>query len=110
MWRNFFYRDIEKKIKSLSTWYQDKGTNYILETNVTEARVENVDGNICGGAYSIGIQKRELKAYRLGIKTTGQTILKTNVTEARVENDDGNICGRAYSIGIQQRKFKSLST
>ena len=55
MWRSLFYRDIEKKIKSLSTWYQDKGTNYILETNVTEARVENVDGNICGVAYSIGI-------------------------------------------------------
>ena len=55
MWRSLFYCDIEKKIKSLSTWYQDKGTNYILETKVTEPRVENVDGNICGGAYSIGI-------------------------------------------------------
>ena len=55
MWRSLFYRDIEKNIKSPSTWYQDKGTNYILETNVTEARVENVDGNIYGVAYSIGI-------------------------------------------------------
>ena len=55
MWRSLFSRDIDKKIKSLSTCYQDKGTNYKLETNVTEARVENVDGNICGGAYSIGI-------------------------------------------------------
>ena len=55
MRRNLFYWDIEKKIKSLSTWYQGQGTNCILETNVTEARVENVDGNICGGAYSIGI-------------------------------------------------------
>ena len=55
MWRSLFYRDIEKKIKSLLTWYQDKGTNYILEANVTEARVENDDGNICGIAYSIGI-------------------------------------------------------
>ena len=55
MWRSLFYRDIEKMIKSTSTWYQDKGTNYIQETNVTEARIENVDENICGGVYSIGI-------------------------------------------------------
>ena len=55
MWRSLFYWDIEKKIKSLSTCYQDKGTKYILETNVTEARDERVDGNICGGTYSIGI-------------------------------------------------------
>ena len=55
MWNSLFYRDIETKIKSLLTWYQDKGTSYILETNVTEARVENIDGNICGGAYSIRI-------------------------------------------------------
>ena len=55
MWRSLFYWDIEKKIKSLSTWHQDKGTIYIIETNVTEARVENDDGNICGGAYSIVI-------------------------------------------------------
>ena len=61
-------------IESLLTWYQDKGTSYILETNVTEARGENIDGNVCGGVYSIGIQKRKLKAYQLGIKTKGQTI------------------------------------
>ena len=43
--------DIEKKTESLSLWYQDKGTSYILETNETEAKVENVDGNICGGKF-----------------------------------------------------------
>ena len=55
MRRSLFYRVIEKKIKSLSTCYQEEGTNYILEKNVTEARVENVDGNICGGDNCIGI-------------------------------------------------------
>ena len=71
IWRSLFYRDIENKFKSQQTWYQNKGTNFILETIVTEARVENVDRNIYGEAYSIRIQKRKLKAYRLGFKTKG---------------------------------------
>ena len=58
MWSSLFYRDIEKKIKSLSTWYQNKGTNYTLETKVTEARIENVGGNIWRSLFYRDIENK----------------------------------------------------